>query len=139
MDMQTLKADHPQLHAAILTEGHAAGMLEGQSAGATAERERILGIEANAIPGHDVLVAEMKADGKTTPDQAAGRILAAERSVIQGRADALRGDAPPPAAAAGAPAAEASAEDASKVAQAQALAAKEGIDIVTALKRVGVK
>lgn len=139
MDMQQLKAEHPQLHAAILAEGHAAGMLEGQTAGATAERARILGIEANAIPGHDVLVAELKADGKTTPDQAAGRILAAERSVIQGRADALRGDAPPPAAAAAAPAAEASAEDASKVAQAQALAAKEGIDIVTALKRVGVK
>lgn len=72
-----LIAAHPELCAEL----QATARVEG----ATAERARILGIEANALPGHDALVAEMKADGNVTPDQAAGRILAAERK--------LRGDA----------------------------------------------
>lgn len=47
---------------------------------AEAERARILGIEDVAVPGHDALVATMKADGKTTPDQAAAAILKAEKA-----------------------------------------------------------
>lgn len=48
---------------------------------ATAERERILGIQAHAagFPGHGDLVAKLVADGETTPDAAAGQILAAEQ------------------------------------------------------------
>ena len=47
--------------------------------GADAERQRILGIEQAALSGHDTLVAEMKADGETSPEQAAMRILNAEK------------------------------------------------------------
>ena len=43
--------------------------------GAQAERARVLGIEAFAEPGAEALVAQYKADGVTTPDQAAGGIL----------------------------------------------------------------
>jgi ATP-dependent Clp protease, protease subunit len=48
---------------------------------ASAERARILGIEEVAVPGHDALVATMKADGKTSPEAAAAAILKAEKAV----------------------------------------------------------
>ena len=62
-----LAAAFPDLCAAIRAEG------------ASAERARIIGIEAHAMAGHEALVAAMKADGSVTPDMAAGRILAAEK------------------------------------------------------------
>lgn len=66
-----LTAAYPDLCAGLRAEG------------ATAERERITGIEkvGAAMKGHDVLVAEMKADGKTTPEQASMRIVLAEGAV----------------------------------------------------------
>ena len=67
LTMESLQADHAELAAGLIDQG------------AEAERNRILGIEANALPGHEALVAELKADGKTTPDQAASRILKAEK------------------------------------------------------------
>lgn len=47
--------------------------------GAAAERSRILGIEQQALPGHEALIAALKADGRTTPEQAAVQVLQAER------------------------------------------------------------
>lgn len=66
-----LSAAYPDLCAGLRTEG------------AAHERERIIGIEkvGAAMKGHDVLVAEMKADGKTTPEQASMRIVLAEGKV----------------------------------------------------------
>src|SRR5207244_12219529 len=52
----------------------------GRKAGAEAARARILGIETHAAAGHEKMIGEMKADGTTTPDQAAARILTAERA-----------------------------------------------------------
>jgi hypothetical protein len=82
---------------------------------ASAERARILGIEANALPGHEKLVADMKADASITPDMAAGRILAAERALRGSAAQAIRDVeqatgvvAPAPASVAPAPASKAS-------------------------------
>jgi hypothetical protein len=81
--LAALQAAYP----ALCTELQASARTEG----ATAERTRILGIEANALPGHEKLVSDMKADPSVTPDMAAGRILGAERalraSVAQGIAD----------------------------------------------------
>src|SRR5574337_686848 len=87
MDMATLRADHPDLVTALLEEG--------RQAGASAERSRILGIEAQAagLPGHEALIASLKADGKTTPEQAAVQVLAAERGSLASRAAALNADA----------------------------------------------
>lgn len=51
----------------------------GPAASAEAERQRILGVQACSMPGHEALIAEMVADGKTTPEQAAHRVLQAER------------------------------------------------------------
>jgi capsid assembly protease len=73
--------------------------VEGVSEGATAERARILAVEANAMPGHEKLIAEMKADGKTTAPEAAQRILAAEKAKTSQIAKDLAADAPPAAPA----------------------------------------
>lgn len=102
MNLEELRAAHPELVTALLAEGAATG--------ATAERTRILDIEAQAhgLPGHDDLVASLKADGKTTGPMAAVAILAAERSLAARRVAALRADAPAPVAHAAAPASEAS-------------------------------
>lgn len=96
MDLATLKKEHPDLAQALIQEGFAAGKAEGEQIGATNERTRILGIEANAMPGHETLIATLKADGKTSPDQAAGQILAAERSKLAKAAADLTSDAPDP-------------------------------------------
>jgi len=56
---------------------------------ATAERTRILGIEANAMPGHEKLVTAMKTDPTVTPDQAAGRIIAADKALRAGELRAI--------------------------------------------------
>lgn len=69
---------------------------KGKTEGATAERERIKTIEESAIPGHDALVKEMKFDGKTTPSEAATRLLAAEKEKKVIAFDKLKADAARP-------------------------------------------
>lgn len=86
----TIKSEHPDVHAAIRGEGYEAGKAEGREAGAAAERARILGVEAQALPGHEALIAQLKADGKTTPEQAAVQVLQAERGRAQARLDTRR-------------------------------------------------
>lgn len=58
--------------------------------GATAERTRILAIEAAALPGHESLVATMKADPTVSADAAAGRLLNAEKHLRAGRLQAVQ-------------------------------------------------
>lgn len=47
--------------------------------GAEAERKRIQAVEDQSMPGHEELIQEMKFDGKTTGEQAAARIVKAEK------------------------------------------------------------
>jgi len=69
-----LNASDPELVAAIASQA-----TEGQQAlidaAAKQERDRIAGIGALAQPGCEKLIQEMQADGKTTPEQAALRIM----------------------------------------------------------------
>ncbi|WP_439363088.1 hypothetical protein ACNJYD_19870 [Bradyrhizobium sp. DASA03005] len=58
--------------------------------GATAERNRILAIEAAALPGHESLVESMKADPTVTADMAAGRLLNAEKQLRAGQLQAIK-------------------------------------------------
>lgn len=74
-----------------LAEGKAAGVAEG----ATAERTRILGIQAHGVAGTEKLVAELVADGKTTPDQAGARILGELKAQGPRALEALKKDEPP--------------------------------------------
>ncbi len=93
---EELQAQSPDLLRAILAEGHAAGAL--------AERERMLAVEGQALPGHDALIAKLKADGKTTGPEAALAVLNAERQLRATAAGSLAADAPAPVASAAAPA-----------------------------------
>jgi hypothetical protein len=62
-----------------------------RSEAATAERQRIIGIEQIAVAGHDKLVTEMKADPAVTPEKAAVRILEAEKAARGQRMAAIKG------------------------------------------------
>ncbi len=81
--------------AAGIAEGEKAGKAAGFVEGATAERARVAGIQAHQVPGTEKLVAEMVADGKTTPDQAAARILGEVRAQGPRALAALKTDEPP--------------------------------------------
>ena len=69
---------------------------EGYKAGAEDERKRIQAVEeqGSILAGHDDLIAKLKYDGKTTGEQAAVQILAAEKKKLGGIAADLRADAP---------------------------------------------
>lgn len=98
---------------------------EGRAQGAQAERERILAIEAAAMPGYESIVAEAKADGKSTAGDVALRINAAMKAESAQRLEAIRNDAPAPVQSAAAPTAEPKADKpAEPMADASALAAK---------------
>lgn len=92
-----------QASATARTEAEAAlpeKLAAARQEGAEAERGRILAVQGNSMAGHEKLVAEMVADGKTTGPEAAQRILTAEKAkVAQVNAD-LATDAPPAAPAA---------------------------------------
>ena len=77
---------------------------EGRAQGAQAERERILAIEAAALPGYEAIVSEAKADGKSTAGDVALQITAAMKAEGASRLDAIRGEAPAPVQASAAPA-----------------------------------
>lgn len=90
-------ANHTAAVAAAREEGRQAGLREAQTAvtaaraeGAAAERTRLAGIEAAALPGHDALVASCKADPACTPGDAALKITAAERAKLLAAGAAIR-------------------------------------------------
>lgn len=76
-----LSAAFPELCAAIRAEG------------AQAESARIAGIDKIGVwmKGHDALIAEMKADGRTTPEQAAMRVTAAEGAMREHQLEGIQG------------------------------------------------
>lgn len=85
---EQLAQESPDLLAAIQQEG------------ASAERARIQAVEAQAIPGHEALIAALKFDGKSTAGDAAVAVLAAERTARSTAAARLAADAPQPVPAA---------------------------------------
>lgn len=75
-----------------LREGHAKGF----SAGAESERQRIKAVEAQSLPGHEALIEQLKADGKTTGEQAAVAVLNAEKEKRKTRMQTLEDSAVKP-------------------------------------------
>jgi len=61
--------------------------------GATTERVRVQGIEENALPGHEGIVAEAKKDGKSTGADVAQRIVKAENKMRTDKLGEIRTDA----------------------------------------------
>lgn len=143
MDLTALTARVAELTAELMT---AKGSIQSAvDAAVLAERTRIQSIEAQAIPGHEKLIASLKFDGKSTAGDAAMAVLAAEKNVRAAHAAATASEAPnpltlapPPAAAPAAAGAEKSRGDLDKEARAY-MAANPGALYVAAYKAVGGK
>jgi len=109
MDLKELKAKFPELFAEIQKasfdegkqkgeEGLAAAVDTARIEGATAERERVQGVQEQSMPGHEKLIAELMFDGKTTGPEAAVKVLAAEKAAQRTNLDNNADDSPPPLA-----------------------------------------
>lgn len=87
-------APAPTITVEYLRQRHPAVVQEIETAAATAERERIKGVESAALPGHEKLIAELKYEPDVTPEAAALRVIAAERSArSRGLADLMADEA----------------------------------------------
>lgn len=93
INREYLNQNHADLVKQIKQEGHE----ESFDAGAKAERERIQAVEAQLIPGHEDLINQLKFDGATTGDQAAAKVVQAEKQARTDTAQKRRNDAEPPA------------------------------------------
>ena len=71
--------------------------------GAQQERDRIAGVRAQGLPGHEALIDKLAMDGKTSPGEAAMAVNAAQREAMNATAKALDADAPAAAKASAAP------------------------------------
>lgn len=102
-------ADQEQVTAAVTralsdakVEAHAQGKTEGKTEGITegakAERERVTTIQAEALPGHEALVAELINSGASVSD-ARGAMLKAEKEKRKQVGADLVDDAPKPVSA----------------------------------------
>lgn len=116
LTVEQLKSGNPDLAKALIEHGHAAGLAEGmekaaaegrtagyaeglakgledgKASGASAERERIKAVEAQALPGHAALIEQCKWDGTTTGEQAAIKIVQAEKATRAVHRDRLQAD-----------------------------------------------
>lgn len=83
-----VKEHFPDVASALIAEGKA----EGVKSGAEAERARIAGIEAAALPGYEKIIAAHKADPSKTGADAAMAIIAAEKAARGSQLQALDKD-----------------------------------------------
>ncbi|MFN6339682.1 MAG: S49 family peptidase [Cyanobacteriota bacterium] len=74
---------------------------QARAAGADAERERVAGVRAALVPGHEALIERFCADGKTTGGDAALAVIAAERELLEAAAATRLAQAVPVAPFAG--------------------------------------
>lgn len=73
------------------------GQTAGEAIGAKAELARILDVEAQLMPGHEKLIAKLKADGHTTGTEAAAEVVKAEKTKLSSGLNTLKTDSPDPA------------------------------------------
>lgn len=96
MDLATLKAEHPELVQAIHDEAFAAGVAQGKKDGmvdgAAAELERIKGVKAQSMPGHEATIEQLMFDGKSTGSDAALAIVAEEKRLRTKASDDYKED-----------------------------------------------
>lgn len=82
--LEALRNDHPDLVKAIFAEG--------KDLGAERERLRIQAVQAQAMPGHEDLIQSLMFDGETTGEQAAVKVLQAEKKIRLDAQDKLDQD-----------------------------------------------
>jgi signal peptide peptidase SppA len=95
-------ADNQEAASILREEGAATERAELQpqiekarAEGAEAERERVAGVRAALIPGHEALIEKFCADGKTTGGEAALAVTAAERELREAAASSRLTNATP--------------------------------------------
>ncbi len=122
MTKDEIRAKFPDLYQSIHDEGRSVGVVEGaeqgkkdgvaegRKIGAEEERQRIKDVRAQLMPGHEALIEEMVADGKTTGADAALRVLAQEKARLAAAAEALKASAVAPVPPVAEPAAKADEE-----------------------------
>lgn len=83
-------AENPEAAALLRAEGSASAgtasaeaIATARAEGAQAERDRIQAVRAQALAGHEELIETLAFDGKTTGEQAAVAVLAAEREKVK--------------------------------------------------------
>jgi len=123
MTLAELKEKHPELYAAARQEGADAAKTAQDEAtaaarkeGAAAETARVKAVREQLIPGHEALIEALMFDGAITGEQAAVKVLAAEKQLRSGMKQKLIDDAAelptvPAADAAAAPKAKTSVDD----------------------------
>jgi hypothetical protein len=100
---ESLKTAYPAIvqgiEKAAFDNGYSAGLTKGTEdglkAGADKERLRIQAVENNLLPGHEALIFQMKFDGVTTGEQAAVKILHAEKALRETKLQDFTADKPP--------------------------------------------
>lgn len=101
MTLEQLKKEHPELVAAIEAEARqgmhtAEELTAAKIEGAVAEQQRIKGVRAQIVPGHEVLIETMAFDGKSSAADAALAIVAAEQKRAASASANLDADANKP-------------------------------------------
>lgn len=91
MDLETLKAEHPELYKQITANGFE----DGKQAGVSAERGRIKAIEEFGIVGHDQLITEAKFTTGISAEVLAMKVLSAEKAQRTGFLADRKDDAAP--------------------------------------------
>jgi len=103
MTLAELKEKHPDFYNAILKEGKDSAVVEiegglaesiakAKKEGADAERTRILSVKDQLMPGHEAIVETLMFDGLTTGEQAAAKVLAAEKLLRESKSAAFKAE-----------------------------------------------
>jgi signal peptide peptidase SppA len=123
----------------ILQKDHAAVYAEIHAAGVAAEISRANAVRAMSVPGHEKLIAQLAADGKTTGPEAAAAIVVAQQETLKAARAAHENDAPQAARNGGSGGASdvTTKTKAEQVAEAKDYAAKNNVDFVAAMKHLG--
>jgi len=100
MNKDEFKANHPELFNELTEDAYKRGAdgvsNDVKAQAATNERERIAGINTAMFKGQEILAAEMIADGKTSPGEAAIRFNAAEKQTREDAGAAAAAAMPEP-------------------------------------------
>lgn len=98
MTRDKLKAEFPEVYQAIHDDAFKAGVDSVDTDamkrdGAKAETQRIADVRATLIPGFEAQIDAMVADGETTGDQAAGRLIKAQQDALKDKGADVSKDA----------------------------------------------
>lgn len=93
LTVESVKAQAPDVAKALIDEGIAQGRATGLVEGAQAETQRIASLDALIEPGNEKLIAQFKADGKTTGPDAAYKITILNRDARAARLKDMTSDA----------------------------------------------